>query len=232
MGAFDANGDGLSDVAFSFDSSFDPGIRAFAAAGSHSQRVTEPMMLDGADARLAIAFAAGDYNGDGLDDVAIATPLNDTTRICIWLGDRDKLLIKGPCVVAPAGDTDFGVEPHRRGSRGRRRRRAPRHREDRRRRRHPRRSHRRQRRCDRRSDRRTRVSASASPRSGRAAPGRPAGPRSPGTAAASQSSRATTSRPPSRRPQASFEASAAASAERPVPVRRFSGGVGCSPESG
>ena len=109
MGAFDANGDGLSDVAFSIDSSYEPGVRAFAAAGSHTQRVAEPMMLDGADARLAIAFAAGDFNGDGLDDVAIATPVNDTTRICMWLGDRDKLLVKGPCVVAPAGDTEFGA---------------------------------------------------------------------------------------------------------------------------
>jgi hypothetical protein len=109
LGAFDANGDGFSDVAFSLDSTYQPGIRAFAAAGSHTQRVAEPMMLEGADARLAIAFAAGDYNGDGLDDVAIATPLDDTTRVCMWLGDRDKLLVKGPCVVAPAGDTEFGA---------------------------------------------------------------------------------------------------------------------------
>ena len=109
LGAFDANGDGFSDVAFSIDSTYQPGVRAFAAAGSHTQRVAEPMMLEGADARLAIAFAAGDYNGDGLDDVAIATPLNDTTRICMWLGDRDKLLVKGPCIVAPAGDTEFGA---------------------------------------------------------------------------------------------------------------------------
>ncbi len=109
MGAFDANGDGLSDIAFSLDSTYDPGIRAFAAGGSHTQRVTDPVMLDGADARLAIALAPGDYNGDGLDDMAIATPVNDTTRICVWFGDREKLLAKGPCVTAPAGDTEFGA---------------------------------------------------------------------------------------------------------------------------
>ena len=107
IGAFDANGDGLSDVAFSFDSSFTPGVRAFAAAGSHTQRVTEPMMLDGNGARNATAFAAGDYNGDGLDDLAIATPFNDTTRICMWFGDREKLLTKGPCVLG-AGTEEFG----------------------------------------------------------------------------------------------------------------------------
>jgi hypothetical protein len=109
IGAFDANGDGLSDVAFSIESSYAPNVRAFAAAGNHSQRVADPMMLDGSDTRPAIAFAAGDFNGDGLDDVAIATPVNDTTRVCMWLGNRDKLLVKGACVVAPAGDTDFGA---------------------------------------------------------------------------------------------------------------------------
>ncbi|MEA2753277.1 MAG: hypothetical protein QOI41_7420 [Myxococcales bacterium] len=109
MGAFDANGDGLSDVAFSFDSSFSPSTRAFAAAGSHTQRVTEPMMLDGDGARNATAFAAGDYNGDGLDDIAIATPFNDSTRICMWFGDRDKLLTKGPCVVGSAGTQELGA---------------------------------------------------------------------------------------------------------------------------
>jgi len=109
IGAFDANGDGLSDVAFSIDTTYAPNVRAFAAAGNHSQRVAEPMMLDGADAKAAIAFAAGDFNGDGLDDVAIATPVSDSTRVCIWLGNRDKLLVKGACVVAPAGDVDFGA---------------------------------------------------------------------------------------------------------------------------
>ena len=108
LGAFDANGDGFSDVAFSIDSSYEPNVRAFAAAGNRSQRVADPMMLDGMDAN-AIAFTAGDFNGDGLDDVAIATPIKDTTRVCMWLGNRDKLLVKGACVVAPAGDVDFGA---------------------------------------------------------------------------------------------------------------------------
>jgi hypothetical protein len=109
MGAFDANGDGLSDVAFSIDTSYNPGIRAFAAAGSHTERVAEPILLDGADERSAIAFAAGDFNGDGLDDLAIATPVSDTVRVCMWLGDRDKLLVKGACIMAPAGDSSFGA---------------------------------------------------------------------------------------------------------------------------
>lgn len=108
MGAFDANGDGLADVAFSFKSAYQPTARAFAAAGDRAQRVSQPKMIDASDAKLATAFAAGDYNGDGLDDVAITTPVGSSTRICIWYGNRDQLLVPGPCVSAPEGDAAFG----------------------------------------------------------------------------------------------------------------------------
>jgi FG-GAP repeat len=108
MGSFDANGDGLGDVAFSYTSEYEPTARAFAAAGDRAQRISEPKMIDAPDAKLATAFAAGDFNGDGIDDVAITTPVGASTRVCIWYGHREKLLTPGPCVGAAAGDQDFG----------------------------------------------------------------------------------------------------------------------------
>ena len=109
MGGFDANGDGLADVAFSFSDPYEPTARAFAAPGSRTHRVGDEKMIDGPDAQRATAFAAGDFNGDGIDDIAITTPVNDTARICIWFGDRAKLLVQGPCVMAAPGETDFGA---------------------------------------------------------------------------------------------------------------------------
>ena len=110
MGSFDANGDGLADVAFSFTGgSYEPTARAFAAAGDRAQRISEPKMIEASDAKLATAFAAGDFNGDGIDDVAVTTPVGASTRICVWYGHREKLLTAGPCVAAPAGDQDFGA---------------------------------------------------------------------------------------------------------------------------
>lgn len=109
LGGFDANGDGLADLAFSINDSFVPNARAFAAAGDPTQRLGKPQLLDAPDARHATAFAAGDYNGDGVDDLAITTPVGDSSRVCIWFGDRDKLLARGPCHTAPAGEAAFGA---------------------------------------------------------------------------------------------------------------------------
>lgn len=108
-GSFDANGDGLADVAFSFTGDFEPAARAFAAAGDRAQRIREPKMIDAPDARLATAFAAGDFNGDGIDDVAITTPVGSSTRVCIWYGHREKLLTQGPCVASAAADRELGA---------------------------------------------------------------------------------------------------------------------------
>jgi hypothetical protein len=105
MGGFDANGDGLADVAFSAADMQSQTNATFAAAGSRGQRVSDRQTLDGAGAGVARAFAAGDFNGDGIDDVAIST----ATKVCIWFGNREKLLVAGPCATAAAGDTDFGA---------------------------------------------------------------------------------------------------------------------------
>jgi hypothetical protein len=108
FGAFDANGDGLADVAFALSDAYQPSARAFAAAGDRGARLGDPKLIDAPDTRTATTFAAGDFNGDGLDDVAMTTPLGATSRICVWFGDRQRLLVPGPCLAPAAGELDFG----------------------------------------------------------------------------------------------------------------------------
>ena len=108
MGGFDANGDGLADVAFGVSSSFQPTARAAISLGDRVGRIGEPTMIDAPDSRIAAAFAAGDFDGDGIDDVALTTAVDQGSRICIWFGDRTKVLRAGPCVTA-AGEKDFGA---------------------------------------------------------------------------------------------------------------------------
>ncbi|MDB4936903.1 MAG: hypothetical protein JWP87_3875 [Labilithrix sp.] len=108
FGAFDANGDGLADVAFSVADSYQPTARASVSIGSRQARIGDETMIDSSDSVLATAFTAGDFNGDGIDDVAMTTTVDPSTRICIWFGDRAKVLRPGPCVTAPPGEKDFG----------------------------------------------------------------------------------------------------------------------------
>ena len=56
----------------------------------------------------AAAFAAGDFNGDALPDVASTVVANGVRQVCIWYGDRVQKLIAGPCVTAPDNDMLFG----------------------------------------------------------------------------------------------------------------------------
>ena len=193
MGSFDANGDGLADVAFGVSIPYQPTARAAVSLGDRIGRVGEPTMIDAADSRVATAFAAGDFDGDGIDDVALTTAVDQGSRICIWFGDRAKVLRPGPCVddAPPVTRTSARASPRptsrATASTSSSRRPAPATStasascasaatEPR-----PRRPS------------ASRASASGSPRSGRAVRARPAGPRSPPTAPASASSRAASS---------------------------------------
>lgn len=109
MGGFDANGDGLADMAFGVSNKFQPSVRAQVSPGDRASRVGKPAMMDAPDARLATAFAAGDFDGDGIDDVAVTNLVGSSTRICVWFGDREKLLRPGPCLSPAAGDTQLGA---------------------------------------------------------------------------------------------------------------------------
>lgn len=147
LAGFDADGDGLSDIALatpqyetrlseeltlrtvpnasdlpiSTTEDGEPplgldfaGKGAMALRGGPSFTISEARMLTvpSADARARIsarAFATGDFNGDGLSDVAATMPLPNGPRVvCVWFGSKDSVLVDGPCVAGNAGDVDFG----------------------------------------------------------------------------------------------------------------------------
>jgi hypothetical protein len=108
IGAFDADGDGLSDIAF-------PSPRAgmpMAVARGDRERVqisTEFMTRDFGAADKALGFTTGDFDGDGIADVAATVPIDARRNVCIWLGNRDKLFVPSHCVQGPIGDPSYGT---------------------------------------------------------------------------------------------------------------------------
>jgi hypothetical protein len=109
LGGFDANGDGLSDLAFSFESAV-PGA---ALAGEAMLRVDRrtPLVAAGPSpsAGGARAFASGDFDGDGLADLAMTVPDGESSAVCVWLGDRGALLRFQTCVMPLAGERELGA---------------------------------------------------------------------------------------------------------------------------
>jgi hypothetical protein len=57
---------------------------------------------------VALTFAAGDFNGDGIADVAGTVKIGSTRHVCVWFGDVERVVEKGSCVTAPAYDTTLG----------------------------------------------------------------------------------------------------------------------------
>jgi len=90
---------------------------AFAARGSADMRVNDGRGLKAtratnleADDASASAFASGDFDGDGLSDVAVTLVSNGSSAVCVWFGSRESFMVEGPCVRGLAGDTRFGAE--------------------------------------------------------------------------------------------------------------------------
>jgi hypothetical protein len=84
---------------------------AMFALGSDGLDVEQPKELSiasVADVR-ARAFTSGDFDGDGLNDIASTVPVDGNPRVCVWFGDRDKGVVPGPCTAGLDGDADLGA---------------------------------------------------------------------------------------------------------------------------
>jgi hypothetical protein len=58
----------------------------------------------------ASAFASGDFDGDGLADLAMTVPNAGGARVCFALGRRsDDVFVPDRCLTGIEGDTDFGM---------------------------------------------------------------------------------------------------------------------------
>ncbi|MBS2015334.1 MAG: VCBS repeat-containing protein [Deltaproteobacteria bacterium] len=57
-----------------------------------------------ADGATAKAMTSGDFNGDGLADVASVMVEATTTRVCVYLGSREHFLVESGCVDGIEGD--------------------------------------------------------------------------------------------------------------------------------
>lgn len=108
IGAFDADGDGLSDMAFPSPRVGSP----IATARGDRERVelsTELMTRDFGATEKALAFTTGDFDGDGVADVAATVPIDGRRNVCLWFGNRDKLFVPSHCVQGPIDDPSYGA---------------------------------------------------------------------------------------------------------------------------
>ncbi|HEY8076023.1 MAG TPA: VCBS repeat-containing protein [Labilithrix sp.] len=144
---FDADGDGVADVALGFpapaalahrawlletnatayhpqaigsgtgsldDGSGDTGPQSpiFYAAGGADRlgSVVAPLRIANTDATIAqpIAIATGDFDGDGISDMASSMAIGRSRRVCVWFGRANDTPLPGPC-VHDDGDVDLGT---------------------------------------------------------------------------------------------------------------------------
>jgi hypothetical protein len=57
---------------------------------------------------VPIAFANGDFNGDGRSDMAASVAFGRKRRVCFWYGDATKGFVPGSCVVDDGSDGTLG----------------------------------------------------------------------------------------------------------------------------
>jgi hypothetical protein len=107
IGAFDADGDGLSDVALASPNGGSP----LAAGRGDRERIqiSADLVARGPGAvEKAVAIASGDFDGDGIADLAATVPMDGKRNVCFWKGSRDKLFDPLYCVPGMPNDATYG----------------------------------------------------------------------------------------------------------------------------
>lgn len=107
LGAFDVDGDGLSDLAYAGGRSPAP----ITAARGDRMRIDSHFDLtaaEGGTPAKAVAMASGDFDGDGVADVAAIVPIDGRRMVCFWLANKEKLFSNELCMPAPKSEPAYG----------------------------------------------------------------------------------------------------------------------------
>ncbi len=144
LAGFDADGDGIADLALGFQSPTDPAAARLFSSSTTSTSTSHHLAGDGSsdgttasatagspiallrggsgsfadlgtvrfvdmDPRIAkpVALASGDFDGDGLSDVASSIAIGAKRRVCVWYSRPGTTPAAGPCIDGGA-DLDFG----------------------------------------------------------------------------------------------------------------------------
>lgn len=107
VGSFDADGDGLSDLAYAGG----PTAAPIVAARGDRMRIDSIVDLTAAapgTPAKAISMVAGDFDGNGITDVAAIVPIDGRRTVCFWLADKERLFVNEICVPGPKNDPTYG----------------------------------------------------------------------------------------------------------------------------
>jgi hypothetical protein len=103
FGCFDANGDGVSDVVTAIQ---ERNVIGLAAAGDRATPFDRaravPLGKGFASSAAATSFTSGDFDGDGVADLAYAAMVDGSARACITRGDASSLVAAPVCLQIAA----------------------------------------------------------------------------------------------------------------------------------